>query len=240
MLVGWDYVSKLQLPTSLLFISQVIYENGEPRWNDIDRENSWSVHQSSLAILPTSSSSKSERTWRRKLRIWSSKYLCSYFVVIFTCYKISHVTGGFTSPPKERVLRILITLKNPLPRPGLNPRTLDPVARMITANHCITEVTWNTASSSTSIPKDINHLLGTTEIRYSLYKITPLNSVLSHTNPIHILIHNFFNVYLLLYFHVRTNISISVFSSYIPTKIVFPFITKTMRIIMSSHLPWLS
>jgi hypothetical protein len=24
----------------------------EPRWNDINRENSWLVHQSSLAVLP--------------------------------------------------------------------------------------------------------------------------------------------------------------------------------------------
>jgi hypothetical protein len=35
--MGWDYVSELQSPTCLLFIPQIIYEYGEPRWNDIDR-----------------------------------------------------------------------------------------------------------------------------------------------------------------------------------------------------------
>jgi hypothetical protein len=32
-----DDVSELQPPTGLLFILQVIYEFGEPRWNDTDR-----------------------------------------------------------------------------------------------------------------------------------------------------------------------------------------------------------
>jgi hypothetical protein len=35
-----NYVSELLTPTGLLFIPQAIYEHGEPRWNDIDRENS--------------------------------------------------------------------------------------------------------------------------------------------------------------------------------------------------------
>jgi hypothetical protein len=34
-----------------LFITQVIYEYGEPWWSDIERENSSFVHQSSLTIL---------------------------------------------------------------------------------------------------------------------------------------------------------------------------------------------
>jgi hypothetical protein len=72
---GWDYVSEMHLPTSVLFIPLVIYEHGEPWWNDID---------------------------------------------------------GFTSHPKEGVLRILIALKNPSPRPGLNTRTLGPMASTLT------------------------------------------------------------------------------------------------------------
>jgi hypothetical protein len=47
-----------------------------------------------------------------------------------TCCKILlHGADGFTSPPKENVLRICVTL----PRPGLNPRTLDPMANTLTA-----------------------------------------------------------------------------------------------------------
>jgi hypothetical protein len=48
----------------------------------------------------------------------------------FRCPKIlRHGTNGFTPPPKEGVLQICIAFKNPLPRPGLNPRTLGPMAK---------------------------------------------------------------------------------------------------------------
>jgi hypothetical protein len=36
--MGWDYVCELWPPVDLLFISEMIYEYGEPRWNGIDRE----------------------------------------------------------------------------------------------------------------------------------------------------------------------------------------------------------
>jgi hypothetical protein len=35
----WDNVSELRLPADLLFIPLVIYEHGDPWWNDIDRGN---------------------------------------------------------------------------------------------------------------------------------------------------------------------------------------------------------
>jgi hypothetical protein len=57
-----------------------------------------------------------------------TKYLCSYFGVIFTCYKIlRHGTDGFTSPPKEVLLCIFMALTNPMSRLDLNPRTLGPM-----------------------------------------------------------------------------------------------------------------
>jgi hypothetical protein len=50
-----------------------------------------------------------------------------------TCRKIlRHETSGFVSHPKEGVLRIFIALKNPSPRPGLNPRPLGPVVSILT------------------------------------------------------------------------------------------------------------
>jgi hypothetical protein len=39
MSMGWNYVSELWPPTGLLFIPQMIYEYGEPQWNDTDGEN---------------------------------------------------------------------------------------------------------------------------------------------------------------------------------------------------------
>jgi hypothetical protein len=69
---------------------------------------------------------------RGRLRIWPSKI---FFVPTckwsWTCHKMSrHGASGFTSP-KEDVLRV-ITLNNPSPRPGFNPRTLDPVTSTLT------------------------------------------------------------------------------------------------------------
>jgi hypothetical protein len=37
--MGSDYVSELLPLTDILFIPQMIYEYGERRWKDIDREN---------------------------------------------------------------------------------------------------------------------------------------------------------------------------------------------------------
>jgi hypothetical protein len=39
---------------------------------------------------------------------------------------------GFISLPKEGLLGIFIAIKNPSPRPGLNPRTLGPMASTLT------------------------------------------------------------------------------------------------------------
>jgi hypothetical protein len=55
-----------------------------------------------------------------------------------TCRKIlRHGTSGFTSHPKEGVLRIFIALKNTLPCPGSNPRPLD----QLHTNHYTTKAT---------------------------------------------------------------------------------------------------
>jgi hypothetical protein len=40
MSMGCDYVSELRTPTGLLFITQAIYQHGEPWRNDVDRGNS--------------------------------------------------------------------------------------------------------------------------------------------------------------------------------------------------------
>jgi hypothetical protein len=61
-----------------------------------------------------------------------TKYLSSYFEVIFTCRKILLGADGFTSPPKEVVLRIFVALKNPSLQLGLSPRTLGPMASTLT------------------------------------------------------------------------------------------------------------
>jgi hypothetical protein len=55
------------------------------------------------------------------------------FKTSFTCRKIlRHGPFGFTSHPKEGVLRIIIAPKNPSPWPGPNPQPLGPVASILT------------------------------------------------------------------------------------------------------------
>jgi hypothetical protein len=55
------------------------------------------------------------------------------FKTSLTCRKIlRHGTSGFTSHPKEGVLRNFIALKNPSTWPDSNPRPLGPVASILT------------------------------------------------------------------------------------------------------------
>jgi hypothetical protein len=67
-----------------------------------------------------------QETWVRNGR-WNllTKHLYARKVLL------RHGTDGFTSPPKEVVLRIFITLKN---RSGSNPQTLGPVASTLTTS----------------------------------------------------------------------------------------------------------
>jgi hypothetical protein len=94
-------------------------------------DNSWLVHQSSLAGLLAEPSGASRRNGRRSEN-FAYQYL-KYLKGSLTCRKIlRHGTSGFTSHPKEDVLQIFITPKNPLSRLGLNPRPLGPVASTLT------------------------------------------------------------------------------------------------------------
>jgi hypothetical protein len=90
-------------------------------------DNSWLVHQSSVAVLPAETSGGNRMNGRR-----NENFACQYLQYLkgsLTCRKIlRHGTSGFTSDPKEGVLRIFIALENSSPRSGLNPRPLGPVA----------------------------------------------------------------------------------------------------------------
>jgi hypothetical protein len=113
----------------------IVHPPGECEWRAVVMmmpagENSL-VYQSLLVVLPAEISGASSRSGRRNenLRI---QYLW-YVKGSSTCRKIlRHGTSGFTSNLKEGVLWIFITLKNPSPHPGLNPRPLGPVASTLT------------------------------------------------------------------------------------------------------------
>jgi hypothetical protein len=86
-------------------------------------DNSSLVHQNSVASLSAETSGESRRNGRRSDN-FAYQYL-KYHKVSLTCRKIlRHGTSGFTSYPKEGVLRIFIALKIQSPQPGLKPRPL--------------------------------------------------------------------------------------------------------------------
>jgi hypothetical protein len=75
--------------------------------------NFWIIHQSSLAILPPESYSSKTGSGEEN-KFWLTKHIVHTWNGSLTFRKIlPHKTHGFTSPPKEGVQRILITLKSP-------------------------------------------------------------------------------------------------------------------------------
>jgi hypothetical protein len=132
--MGWDYISELRPPTGLLFISQVIYEHGEPWWNDCVDRGKLLILPPELSGNPTSSHLvTSRKNGRKEWEFGFPKYFYSYLQLIFAFRKIlRHGAFGFTSPPKEIVLRTFIALKNPSRRPGLNPWTFGVMASTLT------------------------------------------------------------------------------------------------------------
>jgi hypothetical protein len=54
--------------------------------------------------------------------------------VLLHAVNLRHGTDGFTSPTKEVMLRIFITLKNPSTSAGIEPATLGPVASTLTTS----------------------------------------------------------------------------------------------------------
>ena len=91
-------------------------------------------HQTSPRMPPR------ESTQRRKVELWarSVREFClnADIHVIFRdllhVVKLRHGTDGFTSPPKEGVLRIFFRPKNPT---GANPRTWVPKASTLPLDH---------------------------------------------------------------------------------------------------------
>jgi hypothetical protein len=88
-------------------------------------EDTYFFHQSSLKILPESSSSKAGGTGERNNKFCLTKYLFHTSKGSLSCRKIvQHGADGFTSPPKEGVLRIFIALKRPSTLKGFEPTNL--------------------------------------------------------------------------------------------------------------------
>jgi hypothetical protein len=92
--------------------------------------HSWFIHQSSRVATETSSSKAG--IWREISVYFIGRFLCHNRLRYSTCRKIlRHGADGFTSPPKEVVLLIFMTLKIHCLRLRLNPWTLGRMANTI-------------------------------------------------------------------------------------------------------------
>jgi hypothetical protein len=143
-MIGWDNVSELRPPTGPLFVPRVICDRCKPWW--------WWWCR--LGITPDSSTRTLWKSYQQTylgqvggrdegVRILPFHYP-KYLKGSLTCCKILwHRTSGFTSHPKEGVLRICIALKSASPWPGSNPLFLGPVVSTLTATppkrHCSTK-----------------------------------------------------------------------------------------------------
>jgi hypothetical protein len=123
--MGWDWRLRTAAITGLLFISRMNVSVGAVVVIMMPAgSNSWLVYR---ALWQSYQQRHLERVggMDEEMRISRIQYLW-YVNGSFTCRKIlRHGTSGFTSHPKEGVLRIFIALKNPSPRPGFNPRPVE-------------------------------------------------------------------------------------------------------------------
>jgi hypothetical protein len=88
---------------------------------------------------------------------YAYKYLFHTLQGSLTCRKILwHEADGFTSLPKEVVLRILLPLKIHRPQSGLNPRTVGPMPSTITTWLYQGEGPYHGKSAHNTADKDLN------------------------------------------------------------------------------------
>jgi hypothetical protein len=132
----WDYVSEFRQPTGPLSTAQAIYEHGEPCWSDIDRGKLLILSPDLSGNLISSHVVVKQEELVNEMMTLALRILFVYTSNgSLTCREnLRHGTDGFTSSPKDE-LRILSLLKICRPRPGLNPRTLDPMANTLPLDH---------------------------------------------------------------------------------------------------------
>jgi hypothetical protein len=85
-------------------------------------------HQVSPRVSPCESTQRWKvELWARNVREFGLNFDLHFtFRDLLHAVKLRHGSDGFTSPPKEGVLRILFALKVRRLRPGVNPRTWVP------------------------------------------------------------------------------------------------------------------
>jgi hypothetical protein len=128
---GGETTSELWPPTSLLFIPHMMYEHGEPWWNDDASRGKLLTHlwQSYKQRHLGASRRNGWKKWGFSLASISI-HTCKWYLHAIKSYK--HEASVFTSHLQEGVLQFFTAIKKPSPKAGLNPWSLDPVASILT------------------------------------------------------------------------------------------------------------
>jgi len=103
--------------------------------------------------------------------------------------------------------------------------------RILCTNYWLTDFIEQNPSSeanSHSSSQEIPYIIWNPNVRYRVYKSSPLVPILSHINPIHILPPNFPGRILILSFSLRLGLLNSLFHSGLPTKILYVFLMSLM------------
>jgi hypothetical protein len=101
-------------------------------------------HQASPRVSPRESTQRGKvELWARNVRkFYLNPDLHVTFRDLLHAVKLWHGTDGFTSPPKEGVLRMFFALKFRRLRPGANPRSWVPKANTLPLDHRSRFVDW--------------------------------------------------------------------------------------------------
>ena len=118
----------------VLFVYKITHRNLKAYYAILVRRSNFR-HQASPRVSPR------ESTQRRKVELWARNVrefclnadLDVTFRDLLHAVKLRHGADGFTSPPKEGVLRIFFALKIRRLWPGANPRTWVPNTACLTA-----------------------------------------------------------------------------------------------------------
>jgi hypothetical protein len=137
MSTGWR-VSERRPPTGLMFIPgvNVSVESHGGGSGDDDDDAGWGKLLTRPPELSVNTTNKD--IWKKVREMDEGVRILriSIFdgsIYLLKCHKIlRHGTSGFTSHPKDGVLRVFIVLKHQSPRLGLHSQPLDPVASTLT------------------------------------------------------------------------------------------------------------
>jgi hypothetical protein len=109
-----------------------------PTWRrtcDLERSNFRPKRPPASEATLTNPAEESGTIGEKWPRILPKVVIFTSLLGSFTCRKARHGTDGFTSPPKEGVLRIIFVRKIRRLRPGLNTRTWVPKASTLPVDH---------------------------------------------------------------------------------------------------------